>query len=145
MSIKILNDPMQMIIKAATNLYENMSCNIQFYPVKEESGTFGECIFPENVEEKIDCPIINIDPSIPYGAILEVLAHELAHVATPNDLDHGEDWENAFNAIFQEYNRLMGDLAEKTGGKWMYVDDNGNFIECDNTESKWEIVEKGGN
>lgn len=37
----------------------------------------------------------------------ELLAHELAHVATPEDTEHGESWSAASEAIFKKYNELL--------------------------------------
>lgn len=135
--LNILNDPIQGVLKAAESLYPDLECEIQFYPVKSETGNCGMCILPENENE---IPQINIDPSIPYGAVLEVLAHELAHVVVPED-DHGEQWDNAFNAIFTEYNRLMALAHDKESCKWMYVDDDGNFVECDNPDATWKLAD----
>ena len=37
---------------------------------------------------------------------VEVLAHELAHVAVGIEHDHDEVWQEAFDKIFEEYNRI---------------------------------------
>lgn len=44
----------------------------------------------------------------------EVFAHELAHLAVgDSDEQHGEEWESAFEAIYQKYNELTdGDTDE---------------------------------
>lgn len=41
------------------------------------------------------------------SAAPELLAHELAHVATPEDTEHGESWSAASEAIFKKYNELL--------------------------------------
>ena len=41
------------------------------------------------------------------SAAPELLAHELAHVATPEDTEHGESWSAASEAIFTKYNELL--------------------------------------
>jgi len=46
---------------------------------------------------------------------VEIFAHELAHVATPEDREHGEAWKAAFDRIFEEYNRIAQDLFGKGG------------------------------
>jgi hypothetical protein len=43
----------------------------------------------------------------PISAAPELLAHELAHVATPEDTEHGESWSAASEAIFKKYNELL--------------------------------------
>ena len=57
---------------------------------------------------------------IPIAAGVEIFAHELAHVATPEDREHGEAWKTAFDRILEEYNRIAQDLfgegGEEPGG-----------------------------
>ena len=49
------------------------------------------------------------------GEMAGVMAHELAHVATPEDREHGEAWKAAFDRIFEEYNRIAQDLFGEGG------------------------------
>lgn len=48
-------------------------------------------------------------PGVEYVAqyVPDLLAHELAHVATPGDTEHGESWSAASEAIFKKYNELL--------------------------------------
>lgn len=52
-------------------------------------------------------------PAVAAG--VEIFAHELAHVATPEDREHGEAWKAAFDRIFEEYNRIAQDLFGEGG------------------------------
>ena len=45
---------------------------------------------------------------------VEVLCHELAHVAAGLEDEHGSEWENVFDAIHNEYNMV----AEKFVSEW---------------------------
>lgn len=45
-------------------------------------------------------------PSLEVNNAVEIFAHELAHVAVGVDHEHDDAWEDAFEAIFQEYNRI---------------------------------------
>ena len=45
--------------------------------------------------------------TIPVEDATEILAHELAHAAVGLDHDHDAEWEKAFDAIFDEYNRIV--------------------------------------
>ena len=45
------------------------------------------------------------------SAAPELLAHELAHVATPEDTEHGESWSAASEAIFKKYNELLDTMT----------------------------------
>ena len=40
----------------------------------------------------------------------ELLAHELAHVATPEDKDHGEAWQTAEKAIGDKYDEILNHM-----------------------------------
>ena len=52
-------------------------------------------------------PIVCISAEAPISAAPELLAHELAHVATPEDKDHGEAWKAAEKAIGDKYDELL--------------------------------------
>ena len=47
-----------------------------------------------------------VKPSLEVADAVEVLAHELAHVAVGIEHDHDEVWQEAFDKIFEEYNRI---------------------------------------
>ena len=70
----------------------------------ETNGTaYGLTIFPDDGST----PIVCISAEAPISAAPELLAHELAHVATPEDTEHGESWSAASEAIFKKYNELL--------------------------------------
>ena len=73
----------------------------------ETNGTaYGLTIFPDDGS----APIVCISAEAPISAAPELLAHELAHVATPEDTEHGESWSTASEAIFKKYNELLEKL-----------------------------------
>lgn len=73
----------------------------------ETNGTaYGLTIFPDDGST----PIVCISAEAPISAAPELLAHELAHVATPEDTEHGESWSAASEAIFKKYNELLEKL-----------------------------------
>ncbi len=41
---------------------------------------------------------------------VEILAHELAHVAVGSDEEHGKAWEEAFDAIHNEFDRIGNEM-----------------------------------
>lgn len=47
-----------------------------------------------------------VKPSLEVADAVEILAHELAHVAVGIEHDHDEVWQEAFDKIFEEYNRI---------------------------------------
>ena len=85
----------------------------------EYPGKVFEAILVEKIEdatgiEMIGCttypddggiPLIEVDANIPAGAVPEILAHELAHVAVLEN-DHGTEWKAAFEKIYSKYNEL---------------------------------------
>ena len=46
---------------------------------------------------------------------VETLAHELAHVAVGVEHEHDAVWEEAFDKIFAEYNRLGEEMFGERG------------------------------
>ena len=58
---------------------------------------------------------VEVSGEIPIAAGVEIFAHELAHVATPEDREHGEAWKAAFDRSFEEYNRIAQDLFGEGG------------------------------
>lgn len=58
---------------------------------------------------------MEVSGEIPIAAGVEIFAHELAHVATAEDREHGEAWKTAFDRIFEEYNRIAQDLFGEGG------------------------------
>ena len=73
----------------------------------EPSGPTGQtaAAYADNPTE-----IVCISAEAPISVAPELLAHELAHVATPEDTEHGESWSAASEAIFKKYNELLGTM-----------------------------------
>ena len=96
--VDFINDPVPLVIKAFEELFPGFSANIQF--VGDLDGA-GSTTFPYNGQT----PLINVSIDIPIKALPEILAHELAHIAKPDD-EHGEEWETAFDSIFNRATEL---------------------------------------
>lgn len=60
----------------------------------------------------IACFLVPLSSSLQAVNMGEILAHELAHVVTPDDIDHGADWDKAFSAIQAEYFRIGRAIVE---------------------------------
>lgn len=136
--MKIVNDPFKLIIQAVKELYPDTHANIQFNPMLgmteeeiqqqiieleeagidieevnfEESDVYGRTTFPNSGDLT---PIIDISTNIPFEAMAETLAHELAHVVIFNKglpMEHSSEWEEAFDEINKKYDeigeRLLG-------------------------------------
>ena len=92
--------------RAFAELYPGIDYYAQLVPdLRDEAGNraFGLTIFPDDGST----PIVCISAEAPISAAPELLAHELAHVATPEDRDHGEAWKAAEKAIGDKYDELL--------------------------------------
>ncbi len=106
--LEIMNDPFVVLLAAVQNLYPEIECEIQLDPtIKKPFKLFGKrlwghcgcTLFPDDG----GIPQIRLSSNIPYFAVVEILAHELAHVVAGIDAGHGEEWEEAFKKIHAEY------------------------------------------
>ncbi len=102
-----INDMFSIVYKAFTNLYPNKKCEVQWMPeIKDENGeiVFGCTTFNE------DGAFVDISAGSSVMGAVEVLAHELAHVAVGIENEHGKEWQDAFDAIFNEYGRIANEM-----------------------------------
>lgn len=105
MESPFVNDPFAMVWQAFKNLYPGKDCEVQWQPRIEDDE------LPEQgygfTEFRDDGSIlVVVDASLQVSDAVEVLAHELAHVAVGIESEHGAVWEAALKAIFQECNRI---------------------------------------
>lgn len=56
-------------------------------------------------------PMIAVDDRLMVADAVEILAHELAHVAVGVNAEHNHEWEAAFELIYQEYCRILQEEA----------------------------------
>lgn len=110
--MKFINNPFDIVIKAVDELYPNTRAWIQFNPnIKPRKflwwrfGCCGCTTFPEKGD--IQVPIIDISTNIPFEAMLEILAHELAHVVAGVDAKHNKGWEEVFHNINIKYYDIL--------------------------------------
>jgi hypothetical protein len=114
--MKVINDPFELIIRAAKELYPHVEAEIQYNdqlwyfklgPL--HFGCCGETIIPYDESE---LPLINISTHIPFNRMPEILAHELAHVVCGYDAGHGPGWKQAFHSIFKKAIELQKEGIE---------------------------------
>lgn len=108
------NDIFFMIYLAFKNLYPNKNCTCYWMPNirdEENNHAFGVTEFRD--DESI---IVCVDPDAKICDAAEILAHELAHVAVGENNGHNEAWESAFQAIWNEYNRIGYEMYGKKEG-----------------------------
>lgn len=98
------NSPFELIDKAFKILYPEKDYKACIEPeIKDDEGrkVYGVTIFYED-----ETPVIAISAELAITDAAEVFAHELAHVAAGEGVGHGEEWEQAFENISKEYQRI---------------------------------------
>lgn len=102
-AVKIIFNPFDTVIEAYESLFDK-PCELHF-ALSDSEESFG---FTEFLETGGSTPVVVIDPQCSIVDSVEILAHELAHVAVGiGCIDHGEEWEKAFAAIHERYTILV--------------------------------------
>lgn len=105
-------DPFAIAWTAFKRLYPEKNPTVfwhEDYPETEgEELVYGFTDFQENGEIYV-C----VSSQLRVLDAIEVLCHELAHVAVGSEDEHGSAWENAFDAIHDEYNAIAEKLTEE--------------------------------
>ena len=104
-----VNDPPSIVWEAFRNLYPDKQCTCAYDDIEEQTGKFGATVFLD--DEGI---FVYVDSGLKIEDAAEVLAHELAHVAVGAEEDHNEKWESAFEAIYEEYERISSERFDET-------------------------------
>ena len=108
------NDPFSLVWKAFKNLYPGKGCEVQWQPGIQDDELseqgYGFTAFHDD-----GSILVVVDANLQVSNAVEVLAHELAHVAVGIENEHGAAWETAFDAIFKEYGRIAEEMFGKQG------------------------------
>lgn len=101
------NDPIRTLFQAVNELHPNLDCDIQYDPTItfEKDGCYAYTEFPNDGSK----PVVGIGMEAPFYAIVELIAHELAHVVVgfiEND-PHGPEWQKEFDKIHTKCNELV--------------------------------------
>ena len=112
------NDMFALVWKAFKNLYPNKDCVCmwadEIEPAPDGKQGYATTVFCDDGEIQV-----TVDAKLPVVNAVEVFTHELAHVAVGIIGDgsdqsertyHGKEWEDAFDAIFKEYDRICDEL-----------------------------------
>lgn len=105
------NDIFALIWQAFKNLYPDKECKC-FWEPRIHEDEHGDEVFGFTDFGDDGSVVVFVRPDLEVSDAGEIFAHELAHVAVGVDHEHDEAWENAFDAIFQEYNRICDSLFE---------------------------------
>lgn len=109
----IKNSPFEMLDIAFKRLFPNVKYTAYFDPNirDEEDGTkvLGLTDFNEDGEITIF-----VDTHMSINDSVEIFAHELAHAGVGVGQEHNEKWQKAFDALFDEYNKIGDELFGDT-------------------------------
>lgn len=99
------------VINAASRVAgRSLECDIRFgIPTSPEA--LGETFFPDD-GGRVQV-LIRGDQKVEEA--MDILAHELAHVITGSDGEHGPVWQKAYGDIHEEYTRWYEDRLAKEG------------------------------
>ena len=110
------NSPFEMLAEAFKRLYPDVEYKAfidpHIRPGEGNKKAYGLTDFDDgNITIYIDSELKIVDA-------IEIFAHELAHAAVGVEHDHDEAWESAFDALFEEYNKIGDELfVENTEGE----------------------------
>lgn len=104
-SLKIANDPIKLLLDLVEQRYPYVKAEIWFNDRMKSPGL--------TLFKKGHKPIIKLNYSIPYYAVVEVLAHELAHAIVGIKQRHNEVWRKTFKDIFELYDKEISRQQKK--------------------------------
>lgn len=115
MKLEIINNAVELVIRVCEGMFLEMKNATIFFTGPEEAGAAGFTTKNEKGEW-----IIGINDEIPYNAVPEIIAHEVAHVVkesrhpseTPKD-EHNEEWEKLFEDIQVEFLKQAEVLTQR--------------------------------
>lgn len=97
-----VQNPISELEAAARDAFPAIDCDVTF-AVFPDDGPYGQTLWPDDGGRVV----VQVAVGIPLEAVVEVMAHELAHVVAGADAEHGQEWEAAFDAIHRAYCRRM--------------------------------------
>jgi hypothetical protein len=93
----------QRVVDIFNEMHPGINGEIQWVQgMKSDADAWGETFFPDDGST----PVISIDAEIPVSAAIEIIAHELSHLAAGVDAGHSEAWEKEFEEIFQRWDKM---------------------------------------
>lgn len=99
-----VNSPFKILDEAFRGLYPDKKYKACIEPSMKDDE--GNRVFGFTQFSKGETPVIAISAELNIMDATEIFAHELAHVAAGEGAGHGERWDEEFQRIFDEYNRI---------------------------------------
>ena len=92
-----LHCPFDRLVAIAARLWPDLCCEVRFGdPGKRKLGT-------TTFYNDGSPPTVVVRATLPLEQAVGVLAHELAHVAVPDDARHGRRWKAAHQRLFDAW------------------------------------------
>ena len=104
-------DPVTELLKIFEKRYPDKNATLVLAGDVEGHGNLGETWFGENGEIIIQ---ISIEQTLPQ--MLDIIAHELAHVAIGPEEDHGEKWQSVYDWLWKEWDEYVDKQMKEHGG-----------------------------
>lgn len=139
METPFINDMFAIVYKAFKRLYPDKDCRCQWNPEKmiAEDGkeVLGITTFGDDGETYVD-----ISTTLTVVDAIEILAHELAHVAVGEKAEpHGKEWEEAFDAIHSEFNKIGSEMFEDDPGTPVDVVSGKAYVREEEKQDRTEV------
>ena len=100
----LFRNPVQMVIDAAVAAFPGLTCEVDFCAeIDVDTDALGVTIWPGDG----GIPQVFARLDLRLEQLIEILAHEFAHVAAGAKAGHGPEWEAAFEAIGVQWERLQ--------------------------------------
>ena len=100
----LYRDPIALVTQAAMQAFPDLRCDMDFMQVIDcDPEALGVTIWPD--DGGVPQVFIRLDLTIEQA--VEIIAHELAHVAAGQEAGHDEAWLAAFDAIGKQWESLL--------------------------------------
>lgn len=97
---KIINDPIKCLLDTVNKMYPEVDCEIQYDDsMNMYEDEFGCTIFPDDGSK----PYIVLNPELNIGNLVEIIAHEVAHVIAGKEAEHNDKWQIIFDEIYNAF------------------------------------------
>lgn len=119
----ILNDPFRILLDVFAKLFPHTPApTIQFVSDlhQDDDDPLGQTTFPDDGST----PLVDLDASMPLDGAVDILAHELAHVACedlglnkPGENPHTQSWQDIYDRLHAEFCEMMEQEAAEAAQK----------------------------
>lgn len=114
MESPFMNDPLALVWKAFRRLYPDARVDEIWYDNEDLKDDDGQSVYGyTNFADDGTVQVI-VSSNLDLEATTEILAHELAHAAMGTNVGHSREWEEAFTAIHEEFEKIGDEMFGQT-------------------------------